>query len=404
MTSREISEFVNQPVPRKVPGKFFRAAIDKKINVVNYKLMFILIFALLFYMYLVRWSMFSDILLDRGYKDTAQGAITSMTREGGRYRLYIRFHTPGGEIEANCYVSHRRDIPGWGVIPETLNEPFPVTIEYIPWRPSVARAVGTRSSDSAYFLNLIRFIMLFALICVLFRIFLDFRRIKRLLSKGLFAAGHIYKYVIQGNSSSFSVNFIDQRGMKQTTFFTVPNSASSACRKWADENRSIGLLYLPGKDKILVTDLWLKETVLPTLSNYEFGNTDPRIIDFLLFCQSGSLYQVTDAIKNGADVNTSFEGVPSLMWAAGSNPDPEVIKALIKAGAYVNVRNTGESTPLMFAAMNPNANPDVIIALLELGANPKAKDDSGRMAIDLARKNEKLKNTEALRRLEEASR
>jgi len=51
-----------------------------------------------------------------------------------------------------------------------------------------------------------------------------------------------------------------------------------------------------------------------------------------------------------------------------------------------------------------NSNPDVITTLLDSGANPKAKNNDGKMAIDYAKNNSKLRNTVALRRLEEVSR
>ncbi|MCL1874987.1 MAG: ankyrin repeat domain-containing protein [Synergistaceae bacterium] len=88
--------------------------------------------------------------------------------------------------------------------------------------------------------------------------------------------------------------------------------------------------------------------------------------------------------------------------AAGGNTNPEVISALVMAGADVNEKNNNGLTPLMLAArINPNL--EVITTLLNHGTAPKVKDDSGKMAIDYARENENLKNAEALRRLEEAS-
>ena len=50
-----------------------------------------------------------------------------------------------------------------------------------------------------------------------------------------------------------------------------------------------------------------------------------------------------------------------------------------------------------------NANPEVITALLKLGADPKAKDSSGKTALDYAKENEKLKNTDAFWKLNDAS-
>jgi len=194
---------------------------------------------------------------------------------------------------------------------------------------------------------------------------------------------------------------------------------------------------------------------------------------FFELCQKGTLQQIKDAINNRANVNARFPitGATPLMWAAAFNPDPEVVVALVNAGADVNAKTISGSTSLswaitynpnlemittlvksgfdvnskdengwtplmevasdntnpeiivtlikagadvnaqggvvmksalMFAADN-NTNPDVITTLLELGADPKMKNSFGEMAIDYAKNNKALKNTEALRRLEELS-
>ena len=88
------------------------------------------------------------------------------------------------------------------------------------------------------------------------------------------------------------------------------------------------------------------------------------------------------------------------MLAAGNNPNPEVLKALLEAGADVNAKNKDGVTPLMPAA-GSNPNPEVLKALLEAGADAKAKNNEGKTALDYARMNEKLKDTEALRLLED---
>jgi serine/threonine-protein phosphatase 6 regulatory ankyrin repeat subunit A len=127
--------------------------------------------------------------------------------------------------------------------------------------------------------------------------------------------------------------------------------------------------------------------------------------DFFAICKYGSLQQVNDAIKAGADVNSGSKyghGSP-LIQAAGANSNPEIIKALIKAGAKVNPsEGPAGRTPLMFALNN--ANPEVIITLLKFGADAKAKDNAGRSVMDFAKWNKDLINTEAFRMLEEASR
>jgi len=205
------------------------------------------------------------------------------------------------------------------------------------------------------------------------------------------------------------------------------------------------------------------------------GGAFASINDMKIFelCQKGTLQQIKDAINNGANVNARFPitGATPLMWAAGYNPDPEVIVALVNAGADVNeksisgatsldwaithnpnlevitalvksgfdvnLQNENGMTPLMDVvrySSNPevikalvrvgadvnaqggftratslmraakyNTNPEFITTLLELGADPKMKDYFGEMAIDYAKNNKALKNTEALRRLEELS-
>ena len=90
---------------------------------------------------------------------------------------------------------------------------------------------------------------------------------------------------------------------------------------------------------------------------------------FLELCGSGSAAAVKEALREGAKVNVEGEDDTPLMRAVSSNPDPEVTRALLDAGA-----------------------------------DPGLKDSEGRTALDHARENEALKGTEALRRLEAAAR
>jgi ankyrin repeat protein len=114
-------------------------------------------------------------------------------------------------------------------------------------------------------------------------------------------------------------------------------------------------------------------------------------------------------IQAGADVHARNNNGSTalLVWPTCYEPNPEALTALVKAGADVNARNHNGSTALMEAARD---NPDpfdrkaTIPALLALGADPKTKDNSGKMAIDYARENVELQDTDVLKKLEEVSR
>jgi ankyrin repeat protein len=74
------------------------------------------------------------------------------------------------------------------------------------------------------------------------------------------------------------------------------------------------------------------------------------------------------------------------------------VQAAISNGADVNPRDNDGWTALM-----GSQHPEVITALLAAGANAKAKDSEGKTAFDYAQTRAKLKGTDALRKLEEAS-
>ena len=123
---------------------------------------------------------------------------------------------------------------------------------------------------------------------------------------------------------------------------------------------------------------------------------------FVELCMRGTLQEMEDAIKAGADVNARHrDGVTTLMLAA-YNRNPEVTIALIEAGADIDAKDENGWTALMRAALM-NSNPEIIIALIKNGANVKLKDEYGQMAIDIAKNNKELKNTYAFRELNDLS-
>ncbi len=151
----------------------------------------------------------------------------------------------------------------------------------------------------------------------------------------------------------------------------TPQSIQDAIDKGADVN---------AKDKSDVTPLMLVAK----------SNPNPDVITTLL--------------KAGADIEArdSPDRQTALIYAAEYNSNPEVITMLLKAGADINVKDWNSYTVLMWAAYK-NQSPEVVIALLNAGANAKVKLGDGVTAFDLAQFNEKLKGTDALKQLEEAS-
>jgi ankyrin repeat protein len=158
--------------------------------------------------------------------------------------------------------------------------------------------------------------------------------------------------------------------------------------------------------------------------------------NFLLICVNGSLQEINEAIAYGANVNakgssgvlrdytplmitTNPEAIVALINAGadvnardvlGNTPlmyvsrsNPEAIRIFANAGADVNAKNDSGKTSLMFAAQF-SSDPQVITTLLQFGADPKMVDSNGVKAINYAKDNRNLRNTETLRRLEEVSR
>jgi len=79
------------------------------------------------------------------------------------------------------------------------------------------------------------------------------------------------------------------------------------------------------------------------------------------------------------------------------------VQKAIDEGADPDARNEQGRTPLMYAVA-VNHDPEMIIALLKAGADATAKDGDGKTAFDYARRNNEMKGTDAYEKLRDAVR
>jgi ankyrin repeat protein len=120
---------------------------------------------------------------------------------------------------------------------------------------------------------------------------------------------------------------------------------------------------------------------------------------FLELCGTGTPKEVRAALAGGADVNLFDENDSTLlMTAAERNPNPEVVTVLAEVGADIHARTRTGWTALFYAARF-TSHPEVVVALLQAGADAALVDNRGERAVDVARRNKRLKNTEALQKL-----
>lgn len=91
---------------------------------------------------------------------------------------------------------------------------------------------------------------------------------------------------------------------------------------------------------------------------------------------------ITALLKAGADLKArdNDNQRTALMWAAQSTTNPDVITTLLKAGADIKQPDKDGFTPLMIAAQN-NTNPEVITRFVSSGADFEAKDQNGFTAL-----------------------
>jgi ankyrin repeat protein len=93
--------------------------------------------------------------------------------------------------------------------------------------------------------------------------------------------------------------------------------------------------------------------------------------------------QIMSMLKAGADANEqNIYGFTPLMSACIDSPDTSVVLTLLRAGAKVNYANPDYYTPLDCAVVNPN--PEIVKLLIRNKANVKIKDRKGFTPLMLA--------------------
>lgn len=118
--------------------------------------------------------------------------------------------------------------------------------------------------------------------------------------------------------------------------------------------------------------------------------------------RAGNLAEVQQLLDSGADVNEFRQGKTPLHHAVLIDPNPEVVRALLDAGARVGLNGHHDMTALHFAVVDPtlmsaqtqsNANNapgetawrlEVIQLLLDVGATTYAKNEDGLTPLHLA--------------------
>ena len=112
------------------------------------------------------------------------------------------------------------------------------------------------------------------------------------------------------------------------------------------------------------------------------GNTEYRINsrEFSILINNGAVDQVREAIEHGADVNirSDEESWTPLMVAVRSDePSVEIVRLLIEAGAEINATDGTGDTALKKALYAMHPNPQIIEMLIHAGADVNIVDEDG---------------------------
>ena len=115
--------------------------------------------------------------------------------------------------------------------------------------------------------------------------------------------------------------------------------------------------------------------------------------------QVGSPSDIRAAINAGCNVNgRNREGLTSLMLTVKYNPDPQIIRILLEAGAEVDAKDKGAWSARMYAVSHDTPDSEVIKTLVEGGANVNSMDFYQDTVLMIALKHEVPEEIEVLLR------
>lgn len=107
-------------------------------------------------------------------------------------------------------------------------------------------------------------------------------------------------------------------------------------------------------------------------------------------------------IDAGSDVNAADKNGNTALFFAAVKGNLTVMKHLLSKNPDLNVRNKDSMTALMTAARHAK-NPNIVTALVLAGADADIKTKDGKKALDFARENPALKDREAFWKLNDAT-
>ena len=143
---------------------------------------------------------------------------------------------------------------------------------------------------------------------------------------------------------------------------------------------------------------YLKEN--PVLKEFDPQNLESSCEDWntASFFGRANAADVGRCLEAGANVSARDEtGATPLHLAAKHGKSATVMAALVKSGARLGARDDTGATPLHAAAKSTS--PEIVNALLDAGANPAARDEAERTPWDYVRANPALEDADLKSRL-----